>query len=155
MPTVQRKPHLLLCQQRRVTWICVLAAAALIYFGWKLWLFREVTTTNDALGSITYFWEWGRPRGIKVDSNLDGKPDEVYRLLPDATGFYTDVPFDEGWLDADYDGNFEIHIDYGPGNSLRVQILAPDPNGTSQSFEGSDAKAVLDRIRAGRRKAGS
>ncbi len=131
------------------SWIRVGCIAAILILVcaicWKFWLFKQVQSRGD-FGVATMHWEWGLASELTFDSNDDGLVDQRYRYGADSKYFYTDVPPEEGWLDSDFDGHFEIHVLFGPGLSRTVEL---DTNGDSSydtKLTGAEAEAYFEKM---------
>jgi hypothetical protein len=114
----------------------VLAASILLalILAASVYLFRADSYRNPALGTITTHYVWGKPRIVKVDSNADGRAD--FRAIVDAPfGAFRTHMFRvrEIYEDRDFDGIFELHVQYGAGGQATARI-DQDGDGTPEQM---------------------
>ncbi|MCP4600002.1 MAG: hypothetical protein GY847_05595, partial [Proteobacteria bacterium] len=87
--------------------IALLLLGAMAY----LYLFRTEVANNPKIGIMTYYYSWGMPARIALDSNRDGKTDFLGEIEAPfgAVGSHT-AELIEYWEDRDHDGHFELHV---------------------------------------------
>ncbi len=115
--------------------------------GAYLYLFRQVTTDNPALGVIVYRYRWARPYEIRADSNRDGAYD-LRALVHGEPSFSTHTVPSELWEDRDFDGVFETHALLEAGEIMRLEI-DDDQDGTyDRTLTGAEAAATYQGFAA-------
>ncbi|MCP4603648.1 MAG: hypothetical protein GY847_24550 [Proteobacteria bacterium] len=109
-----------------------------------LYLFRQKSVDNSALGTITYKFKWGMAREILVDTNRDGINDARGIIAGSFGEFWTHDPPLEHWESSQCDGYFDIHVVYEPPGNFRLLERDRDRDGKYEIIlYGAQAQAFL------------
>lgn len=135
----------------RLFWAAGLAVALAAF--WNFWLFREmVGKVGDSSPPTVFRWRWGWAYEASTDFNGDGQADDLLRMQPGSRDFTCHYEIKERWLDADFDGKFEIRFSTKPRLEFGTALYGPieiDEDGDSfvdRTLAGETARIYMKDV---------
>lgn len=110
----------------------VLLVVLLLTFVLYLYMFRAVSESNSALGTIEHVYSWGVPHEVTIDVNKDGMVDGIYFLCDDAPDF--SGPFEVAWQSSYCDSFFDVHLTFDCKGSLASLGYDGDRDGKYENY---------------------
>lgn len=106
------------------------AASLLVLLSIYFYLFRHIhRDINPHFGNITYDFEWGKVRRVRVDFNRDGVDDFIGEYDPPIRDPSDHDPFKRRWESSKCDGMFDLYIGYSPEGDIVLVRFDSDEDG--------------------------
>lgn len=122
-----------------------LAIAIALIACWRFWLFREeVIERSEYQPFMVLGWRWGWPYQIATDHNGDGRFDSLMRVNTHSRVFTAHFGIQEDWLDADFDGKFEVRFSFYP--DFRAEIDDDGDYIFDRTLEGDAASEYRNEV---------
>lgn len=127
--------------------VIAIAAISALY----LYLFRQESIDNPALGRITYKYQWGIGREMLVDANRDGVIDARAVIAGSFGKFWSSDALIEYWESAGCDGYFDVHIIPDPPGHSRLLEYDKDHDGRYETtlYDSDVVEFLLSLSRTG------
>ncbi len=129
--------------------VAIVLAVVVILTAVLLYLFRRSTEVDPRYGEVTYVWRWGIASHMNADRNRDSRVDLVV-TWNEGREFVTSFPPRELRADTNFDGRFDLHVQYAP---VRLVELERNEDGVFETtYRDAAADDYLSRLSFGVRQ---